>query len=62
MGIVDVLIPGIAGLLLLIAPDLFIHRDTDDGVRIPRRKRFRQIGGLLCGVALLYALIVGLQK
>lgn len=53
MGLIDLLIPLVAGGLLLTKPDIFIRKDMDEGEKEKKRIFFRKIGGGLIGVSIL---------
>ena len=55
MSYIDVLIPGIIGLLLVTSPRLFTK--AQGAVFEKTKKRLKTIGGLLIGVALLYLIL-----
>jgi len=57
MGYIDVLIPGVAGLLLVALPTAFTKPTGNAAVDGPRQKKLRIIGAILLGVAGLYLLI-----
>jgi hypothetical protein len=59
MSVVDVLIPLLAGALLVARPQIFVKQagSTDELAR--KRRRMRSIGYVLLGVAALY-LAIGL--
>ena len=57
MSYIDVLIPGIIGLLMLAAPTAFTKPTGDARVDGPRQQKLRVGGGVLLGVAALYLLI-----
>ena len=60
MSYIDVLIPGIAGLLLVTSPRLFTKAEGEQFEKT--RKKLKTIGFVLIGVALLYLLIKVLGK
>jgi uncharacterized protein YjeT (DUF2065 family) len=55
MNYIDVLIPGIIGLLLVISPQLFTKADGRKGEQA--RAKLRTIGFVLIGVAILYLFV-----
>jgi hypothetical protein len=55
MSYIDVLIPGIIGLLLVTSPRLFTKAQGETFEKIKRR--LKTIGFLLIGVALLYFIL-----
>ena len=57
MSLVDVLIPLIAGVLLVARPQLFFKSAGSDGEMAKKRRRLRTIGYVLMGVAALYFVI-----
>ena len=57
MSAVDVLIPLIAGVLLLARPQLFFKNVGSEEELAKKRRRMRTIGYVLVGVAALYAVI-----
>jgi hypothetical protein len=57
MGYIDVLIPGVIGLLLVALPTAFTKPTGDATVDGPRQKKLRIIGSVLLGVAALYLFI-----
>ncbi len=52
MSYIDVLIPGVIGALLIVAPKLFTKAQGEDYEKT--QKKFRVIGFVLLGVAALY--------
>jgi uncharacterized protein YjeT (DUF2065 family) len=60
MSYIDVLIPGVIGLLLLTSPRLFTKAE---GEKFESTKiKLRNIGFLLIGVAILYLIVKILQR
>ena len=57
MRAVDVLIPLIAGVLLVARPQLFFKNVGSEEKLAKKRRRMRTIGYVLVGVAALYAVI-----
>jgi hypothetical protein len=57
MSVVDVLIPLIAGILLVARPEIFFKHGGSDEEMAKKRRRMRTIGYVLLGVAALYAVI-----
>jgi hypothetical protein len=57
MSIVDVLIPLIAGALLVARPQIFVKSAGSDEAMAGKRRRLRAIGYVLLGVAALYCVI-----
>jgi hypothetical protein len=57
MSVADVLIPLIAGILLVARPQMFFKNAGSDDEMAKRRRRMRTIGYVLLGVAALYAVI-----
>jgi hypothetical protein len=57
MDRVDILIPGAIGLLLLLRPQAFFRPSGSTEENAVKTRRFRTIGGVLLGVALLYTVI-----
>ena len=57
MSVVDVLIPLIAGVLLVAQPQIFFKSAGSDEERARKRRRVRLIGYVLLGVAALYFVI-----
>jgi hypothetical protein len=57
MSAVDVLIPLIAGVLLVARPQLFFKNVGPEEELAKKRRRMRSIGYVLVGVAALYAVI-----
>jgi hypothetical protein len=57
MSYVDVAIPLVAGLLLVICPDIFLKKAATGGDYDKKLTKLRRIGYLLLGVAGLYLLI-----
>jgi len=55
MSYLDVLIPGVIGALLVVAPKLFTKAQGEEYEKA--RKKFRLIGLVLLGVAALYLII-----
>ena len=64
MGLIDVAIPAVAGLMLVACPGMFVKRardasadegGEDGGERAAKVAKFRLIGFVLLGVAVLYA-------
>jgi hypothetical protein len=57
MSVVDVLIPLIAGILLVARPQIFFKHTGSDEEMAKKQRRMRTIGYVLLGVAALYAVI-----
>jgi hypothetical protein len=57
MSVVDVLIPLIAGILLVARPQMFFKNAGSDEEMAKKRRRMRTIGYVLLGVAALYVVI-----
>ena len=57
MSVVDVLIPLIAGVLLVARPQLFFKNVGSEAELAKKRRLMRTIGYVLVGVAALYAVI-----
>jgi hypothetical protein len=57
MSVVDVLIPLIAGALLVARPQIFFKSGGPDEEIAKKRRRMRSIGYVLLGVAALYVVI-----
>ncbi len=57
MTYIDVLIPFFAGLLMLVFPQLFVKKTSSEGELAEKRAKFRILGSVLVGVALLYLLL-----
>jgi hypothetical protein len=57
MDRIDIIIPAAIGLLLFLRPQSFVKPGASAEENAPKLRRFRQIGGVLLGVALLYAAI-----
>ena len=57
MSYVDVLIPGLAGLFILVMPTTFVKRTGDEVADAVKFRRIRMAGIVLLGVAGLYLLI-----
>jgi hypothetical protein len=57
MSVVDVLIPLIAGALLVARPQIFFKGAGSDDEMAKKRRRMRSIGYVLLGVAALYFVI-----
>ena len=57
MDRIDILIPAGIGLLLLLRPQSFFKPSDSAEADAVKAKRFRTIGGVLLGVALLYTII-----
>jgi hypothetical protein len=57
MSVVDVLIPLIAGILLVARPQMFLKNVGSDEEMAKKRRRMRTIGYVLLGVAALYVVI-----
>jgi hypothetical protein len=57
MSVVDVLIPLIAGALLIARPQIFFKNAGSDEEMAKKRRRMRSIGYVLLGVAALYFVI-----
>lgn len=57
MSIADVLIPLIAGILLVARPQMFFKNAGSDEELARKRRRMRTIGYVLLGVAALYVVI-----
>ena len=57
MSVVDVLIPLIAGILLVARPQIFFKNAGSDEEMAKKRRRMRMIGYVLLGVAALYVVI-----
>lgn len=57
MSPVDVLIPLIAGLLLVARPQLFFKKVGSEDELAKKTRRMRTIGYVLLGVAALYAVV-----
>jgi hypothetical protein len=57
MRVVDVLIPLIAGILLVARPQIFFKQVGSDEEMAKKRHRMRTIGYVLLGVAALYSVI-----
>jgi hypothetical protein len=57
MSVVDVLIPLIAGTLLVARPQIFFKSAGPDEEIARKRRRMRSIGYVLLGVAVLYFVI-----
>jgi hypothetical protein len=57
MSAVDVLIPLIAGILLVARPQIFFKSAGSDEEMAKKQRRIRSIGYLLLGVAGLYLVI-----
>jgi len=53
---INILIPLIAGILLLIKPDMFLKKDLDEETAEKKRGLFNKIGWGLIGVSILYFL------
>ncbi len=51
---IDILIPLVAGILLLVKPDIFMRKSTDEEERKKKRGFFKKIGWALIGVSGLY--------
>lgn len=60
MSYIDVLIPGIIGLLLVTSPRLFTRAQGD--LFEKTKKKLRTIGFVLIGVAMLYLILRLLQN
>jgi len=59
MSYIDVLIPGIVGLLLVTSPRLFTKAQGEDFEKT--KKKLRTIGFIAIGVAILYLIIKSMQ-
>ena len=57
MSVVDVLIPLIAGILLVARPQIFFKNAGSHEEMAKKRRRMRAIGYVLLGVAALYVMI-----
>jgi hypothetical protein len=57
MSVVDVLIPLIAGILLVARPQIFLKSGGSDEEMANKRRRIRSIGYVLLGVAVLYFVV-----
>ena len=57
MSVVDVLIPLMAGVLLVARPQIFFKSAGPDEEIARKRRRMRSIGYVLLGVAALYVVI-----
>jgi hypothetical protein len=57
MSVADVIIPLIAGILLVARPQMFFKNAGSDEEMARKRRRMRTIGYVLLGVAALYLLI-----
>lgn len=57
MDLIDILIPGTVGLLLLLRPTAMFKPSGDAAADAKKTKFFRAIGGVLLGVAALYFVI-----
>lgn len=57
MTLIDALIPLLAGLALVVRPQAFFKPTGSPEQIAKKRARFRQIGYVLVGVAMLYSLI-----
>jgi hypothetical protein len=57
MSVVDVLIPLLAGILLVARPQIFFKSTGSDEEMARKRRRMRSIGYVLLGVAALYFVI-----
>ena len=57
MSVVDVLIPLIAGILLVARPQIFFKGGGPDEEVAKKRRRMRNIGYVLLGVAVLYFVV-----
>jgi hypothetical protein len=62
MSVVDVLIPLIAGALLVARPQIFFKSAGSDEEMVKKRRRMRSIGYVLLGVAALYFVIALAEK
>jgi hypothetical protein len=57
MSVVDLLIPLIAGILLVARPQIFFKSGGSDEEMAKKRRRMRFIGYVLLGVAVLYFVV-----
>ena len=57
MSVIDVLIPLIAGILLVARPQIFFKSGGSDEEMAKKRRRLRSIGYVLLGVAVLYFVV-----
>lgn len=57
MDLIDILIPAAIGLLLVLRPQAFLKPSASAEADAVKTRRFRVIGAVLLGVALLYAAI-----
>jgi hypothetical protein len=62
MSFIDVMIPGVAGILLLVAPDIFLGKSITGETRKSRLAKLRGIGVVLLAVAALYASLSVFKK
>jgi hypothetical protein len=62
MSLFEALIPGVAGILLLVAPDIFVGSTFTGDARKSRLTKLRGIGVVLLLVAALYATLAVCKK
>lgn len=51
---IDILIPLVAGVLLLVKPDIFMRKDMEEGKKEEKKHLFWKLGWGLIGVSILY--------
>jgi hypothetical protein len=58
MNLIDVLIPLVPGILLVAFPQILTPKEAPPDETVKKKKRLRQIGYVLVGVAALYLFIM----